>query len=345
MAVYVPVISGGMYMALHSGGLPHAETSTVKALAVANTVAMERLRARLMAAFFTSHTLRATSDSKNGEIRFPTGRVAVEAHRNVAKLASPTTRFSGPCCAPREARWARRHARHGESSLARKDLSQRVSFVLVAVEGIKIAANSRLACSLLKACPMNKAIASLGVLLLLSACSNVGNERVVSVSAFPVIRAEGGFGPDGVGTEGDSFDGYVHEYFCAASVTLRTEDNPTCTGGIQDCGKTFERVVRFERGACAAPGTPFTMKGVRMLAGGVRGGRNDLREDPVSGSCAEGFVLGRASSHPIGVSFADPKACASFAALFAVKYSVELEIDLEVVTSDAVRFVAARIAP
>jgi hypothetical protein len=192
---------------------------------------------------------------------------------------------------------------------------------------------------------MNKAIASLGVLLLLSACTNVGNERVVSVSAFPVIRAEGGFGPDGLGTEGDSFVGYEHEYFCAASLTLRREDDPTCTDGVQDCGKTFERVVRFERGACASPGTRFTMTRVRMLGGGVRGGKNGLREDPVSGSCSAGFVLGRASSHPLGVSFADPTVCASFEALFASKDDVSLELDLEVVTSEAVRFVAARIAP
>ena len=143
-------------MALHSVGLPQAETSTVKALAVANIVAMERMRARLMAAFFTSHTLRATSDSKNGGMRFPAGPAAAEAHRNVAKLASPPTPFSGRCHAPRDslsagkAIWGTGHARHGESSLGPKDLSQCVSFALVVAEAFKIAANSGLACSLLR---------------------------------------------------------------------------------------------------------------------------------------------------------------------------------------------------
>lgn len=171
--------------------------------------------------------------------------------------------------------------------------------------------------------------------------TGLGSERVVTVSAFPVVRAAGGFGPDTLGTEGDSYASYTHEYFCAARVTLRTEDNPACTPGMQDCGATIERAITIERD-CKRASATFTIEGVRMLGEGAVGGRGGLREDPLSGSCAAGFVLGRETSHPIAVTFPDAASCASLEARFVGKPDVTLALDLAVVTPTSAGFVAAR---
>lgn len=169
----------------------------------------------------------------------------------------------------------------------------------------------------------------------------VGAERVVLISAFPVVRPAGGFGPDTLSTEGQSFTGYSHTYFCEATVTLRTEANPACTDGMQDCGKTFERVASQVLGRCAAAGERFSLA-VHMLADGAPGGKRGYREDPLSGSCAAGFVLGRGTTHPIAVTFADTTACASLEASF-VGRAVKLDLTLAVKSADEVTFVAARV--
>lgn len=201
--------------------------------------------------------------------------------------------------------------------------------------------------------------ASLGFLLLVNGCAadtsgkgtvgatsgGVGTERIVTVSAFPIVRAQGGFGPDTLGTEGDWYVDYTHQYFCASTVTLRTEANPACTEGMQDCGKTLERAIRVSRSTCAAPGTAFKLGRVVMLGEGAIGGRDSIREDVLSGSCAKGFVLGRSTAHPIEVSFASAAACASIESLFAGQSAVTLELDLSVVTAEKVELVAAHVSP
>lgn len=172
----------------------------------------------------------------------------------------------------------------------------------------------------------------------------VGSERVVTVSAFPVVRPSGGFGPDTLGTEGDRYVGYRHAYFCEARVTLRTEENPLCSEGMQDCGKTPDRVVRSDVARCAPEGERFSLRGVSMLAAGRVGGKDGYREDPLSGSCAAGFVLGRSTAHPIRLVFAEPSACASLEASFQGG-AAKLELDLAVKTADEVAFVASRVVP
>ncbi|HRG98715.1 MAG TPA: hypothetical protein PLR99_20830 [Polyangiaceae bacterium] len=167
----------------------------------------------------------------------------------------------------------------------------------------------------------------------------LGPERVVTVSPFPVIRPAGGFGPDVVSTEGHYLEGYTHTYFCEARVTLRTEPNPICTDGMQDCGKTVERVVKSETGRCAAAGERFELA-MTILGEGAIGGKNGYREDPLTGSCAAGFVLGRRSSHPLTVEFADAAACTTLEA--TLRTGGPLTLDLAVKTPSVVTLVGTR---
>lgn len=186
-------------------------------------------------------------------------------------------------------------------------------------------------------------VALLSVLVSVVGCAG-SSERVASISPFPVVRPSGGFGPDVLSTEGHYLVGYEHTFFCESKVTVRREDDPSCTGDVQDCARSFERVVATEVGRCAQEGERFTLGGVRMLSAGQVGGNNGNSEDVLSGSCAAGFVLGRSTAHPIRLVFAEPSACASLEASFRTK-SPTLELDLAVKTADEVTFVASRVVP
>jgi len=196
--------------------------------------------------------------------------------------------------------------------------------------------------SLQNAAGMNAPLsASLGLaVLLLGGCSGSA-ERVVTVSPFPVIRPAGGFGPDELSTEGHSLLGYEHTYFCESKVTVRREEDPSCTDGVADCSRSLDRVVRRDLGRCAAAGERFTLDRVAMLGGGRVGGNDGYREDPLSGSCDAGFVLGRTTSHPLRVSFPDDASCTALAASFRGRV-VTVDLDLVVKSPDEVELVASR---
>lgn len=187
----------------------------------------------------------------------------------------------------------------------------------------------------------------LASMALLSVLVSVGcadsSERVVSISPFPVVRPSGGFGPDVLSTEGHYLVGYEHTFFCESKVTVRREDDPSCTGDVQDCATSFERVVATEVGRCAQAGERFTLGGVQMLSAGQVGGKNGFGEDVLSGSCAAGFVLGRNTAYPLRLAFAEPSACAALEASFQGG-ARKIELDLAVKTAGEVVFVASRVA-
>ncbi len=81
------------------------------------------------------------------------------------------------------------------------------------------------------------------------------------------------------------------------------------------------------------PGTAFTMRRVAMLGAGAKG----LREDPLSGSCATGFQLGRGTEHPFEVRFADVGACELFVA--GIAEQATLAVDFVTVDESTVQLV------
>lgn len=170
-------------------------------------------------------------------------------------------------------------------------------------------------------------------------CGGPGPERTITVPAFPIVAPMGGWGPDTIESSGMYLSNYHHEYFCEQTVIVRAYPNEACSHGEQDCMTSYDKVERVVSKSCVAAGTSFHVAHVRQIARGVVQDKGE-REDPITGSCANGYMLGRRTAHPFTIEFDTSAACDAFHSMIDVD-SITLDVQFETVSPDRIRFVTA----